>query len=452
MSTEDSMLAERLAFACIDEETCRDIRAVWPLVQPALPRLLDEFYAHVGSIPGFAKAVEGQVPRLQAAQTKHWGRLFSATFDSAYAESVRHVGRTHHRFGIEPRWYIAGYQFLLVRMSEEVVRSSRFRASRTARLLSALQKAVFIDMDFAIEVYQAGVLNDQAARERHFDECFAAFSAEVAGVLGGVDGRAVEMRTTSDNLTEVTRHATAAATAAVGDSHRTSESVNAVASATEELSSSIGEISRQINGATGTVQRARDLSTTSADAVARLAASGDRIGKVIGLIQEIAGQTNLLALNATIEAARAGEAGRGFAIVAQEVKQLAGQTAKATEEISVQVADIQAGTTAAVSNIRDVSSVVEEIERMTTAIAAEIEEQGAATREIAGNISNAAAGTGRLAHTVTEVETIVGEAQASAYSVNETAVALGDHSRELAKAVRSFIDRLKQGEGGARAA
>ena len=169
-----------------------------------------------------------------------------------------------------------------------------------------------------------------------------------------------------------------------------------VAGAAEELTSSIKEIGVQVENATTVVRRAAELSKSSNGEIEALAGTAQKIGDVVGLIQAIAAQTNLLALNATIEAARAGEAGRGFAVVASEVKSLATQTAKATEEISQQIAAIQESTTQSVDSVRTITTTMQEVDGFTTAIAAAVEEQGAATEEISRNVQMAARGTEEL--------------------------------------------------------
>jgi methyl-accepting chemotaxis protein len=174
-----------------------------------------------------------------------------------------------------------------------------------------------------------------------------------------------------------------------------------------------------------------------------LAKSAQKIGDVVNLINEIASQTNLLALNATIEAARAGEAGKGFAVVASEVKSLATQTAKATEEIGAQIADIQSSTTAAVDAIGGISSVIGEINTITTTIASAVEQQGAATQEIARNVQQAAQGTNEVSSNIGGVTEAAASTGAAANQVLSASGELSQQSETLRSKVETFLAGVK---------
>jgi methyl-accepting chemotaxis protein len=439
-------LENRLKFAQIDGETRNDIRSVWPLIESALPAVLTKFYAHLSATPAMATMLGANAQRLKSAQTEHWAKLFSGRFDADYVEGVRRIGQVHHRIGLEPRWYIAGYQLALSMVTEELVSKTRFRPKLLTRRLQAVQKAFFLDMDLAISVYGDAAIEERIVRTNHVNACCDDLSKRVQGLLTDVDSRTADMTATAGQMTTVAQSAAQEAEVAIHAAARTSESIATIASASEELAASIQEIGRQLEGASATAQTAHDLSGASASALGRLATSGQQIGDVIGLIQQIAAQTNLLALNATIEAARAGTAGRGFAIVASEVKELAGQTAKATEEISGQIASIQSGTAAAVDNIRRVTGVMEEINRITSSIAAAVEEQSAATREISSSVQSAAVGSSKLAQVVKTVGEAVNRTLSSADVVRTSSGVLSTRSTELSTSVRTFFDDLQKDE------
>ena len=220
-------------------------------------------------------------------------------------------------------------------------------------------------------------------------------------------------------------------------------SVESVASASEQLSASIDDISQQAAHAAGIASRAVDQARQTDGTVQGLAKSAGRIGEVVGLINTIAAQTNLLALNATIEAARAGEAGRGFAVVASEVKSLASQTAKATDEISEQIADIQKVAGDAIDAIKRIGGIIGEVNEVATAIAAAVQEQGTATQEITRSTQYAAQGTKSVLENMAGVKTDADTAVAAAHNVKQASETLETQSRHLGSQVTEFLAKIR---------
>jgi methyl-accepting chemotaxis protein len=306
----------------------------------------------------------------------------------------------------------------------QVFRDSMIRA----RALSADQ-----DKDRAAK-------NERAAR---MEGRIAEFEATVRNALDNLSYSANSMQTTAQSMATTADQSNALVSAVASAAEETSVNVQTVSAGTEELSSSIAEIGRQVVTSAEIAKKAVDEAGATDATMAGLADNASRISVVVDLIQVIASQTNLLALNATIEAARAGEAGRGFAVVAQEVKSLASQTAKATDEIRSQIASMQSVTTSAVNAIRNIGQTIGEINEVTTAIAAAVEEQGAATREIARNIQHAAGGTSEVSSNIVGVSTASGEAGAAATKVLDASAALRKEADGLRAEIDAFLVNIR---------
>ncbi|WP_298880539.1 HAMP domain-containing methyl-accepting chemotaxis protein [uncultured Bradyrhizobium sp.] len=280
-------------------------------------------------------------------------------------------------------------------------------------------------------------------RAQALDELTRTFEAKITELVGGLSQASSTMESTAQSMTSTAAQTNSQAAVVAAASEQTSTNVQTVASATEELTSSIAEIGRQVAQSTEIAARAVDNARRTGDTARALAEGAQKIGDVVTLIQSIAEQTNLLALNATIEAARAGDAGRGFAVVASEVKSLAGQTAKATTEISEQITAIQTASDETVSAIRNVADVIGEIDQIGTAIAAAIEEQGSATKEIARSVQEAARGTQEVNSNISGVQRAADDTGAAAREVLGAAEQLSTQSRDLAGQFDRFLGEVR---------
>ena len=269
------------------------------------------------------------------------------------------------------------------------------------------------------------------------------FEADVKSVVAAVAKASGDMQRVAGEITASVNGTSERATAAAAASEEASASVNTVAAATEELASSVAEIGRQVTHSSSVADNAVVKAGQTTEMVGGLASAAEKIGDVLRLIGAIASQTNLLALNATIEAARAGDAGRGFAVVASEVKQLASQTAKATEEIAGQVAAIQSATGNCVTAIGGISDTIREISGIATTIAAAVEEQDSATREIARSVQQAAAGTSEVSVNVAGASQSAGQSRALADNVQAATGELSHQAKALFESVDTFLAGLR---------
>jgi methyl-accepting chemotaxis protein len=269
------------------------------------------------------------------------------------------------------------------------------------------------------------------------------FEAVIGNIVGAVSSASGELTATATTLTrtaETTQQLSSTVAAASGQA---STNVQSVASSTEEMSSSVAEIARQVGESSNIAREAVGQAQKTDQRINKLAQAATRIGDVTQLITTIAEQTNLLALNATIEAARAGEAGKGFAVVAQEVKQLASQTAKATSEISTQIAEMQAATQDSVAAIKEIGGTIGRISEIATTIASAVEQQGAATHEITRNVQQAAAGTTQVANNIAAVSEGAAKTGTASADVLTAAQALSDQSKRLRSEVEKFLATVR---------
>ncbi len=308
----------------------------------------------------------------------------------------------------------------------------------------------------ALQIFKEGLIAKKAsdnaanadaaaktARAQRISTATGKFEAMIGELVGSLASASSELETSASTMTKTSDLTMSLSDSAASASRTVTENIQAVAAATEEITSSVNEIGRQVHEFSRIAGTAVSQAQKTDQSIAKLSLAAGRINDVVKLITEVAEQTNLLALNATIEAARAGEAGRGFAVVASEVKALATQTAKATSEISAQVADMQSVTADTVTAIREISSTITQISEVSSAIAAAVEQQGAATMEIARNVQQSAQLSTQVAAEVTEVSHGSSQTSSASGQVMAAAQSLAGESDRLKREVEKFLDTVR---------
>jgi methyl-accepting chemotaxis protein len=395
-------------------------------------------------------------------------KLVSLQLDQAKAEYERASGRYATTVWLMSGIVLAGTLVAIFALISTLTRVTRPLAAMTGAMKAVAggdtsivvpaldRKDEMGELAQALEVFKRNreeadrlAAEQQAEQERKelrqhtMDEQIRTFDGSVEGMLDTLAEAAEKLKQTADGMSATAEETARQSTAVAAAAEEASVNVQAVAASSEDLASSITEISRQVTEssriAKGAVQQANHANTT----VQSLADAAQKIGDVVKLINGIASQTNLLALNATIEAARAGEAGKGFAVVASEVKQLATQTAKATEEIAAQISGMQTATQGTVAEIRAIAQTVERLNEIAGSIAASVEEQSAATQEISRNVQQAAQGTGEVSENIAGVNKAAADTGIAANDVLASADTLSRQGTELRGTVSGFLTRIK---------
>jgi methyl-accepting chemotaxis protein len=411
-----------------------------------LPNILTRVNSEFTSFPDLQAALRKS--DVHEPRQSHWLRLVCGDLGVGFRASAEKLARAFYDNHVPAQAVAICHgvvlQALILELGFTTAAKTGLFTNKAAdqekqKLRAALNKMAWLDIEVLLECYHEV---EQAARARTLDN-LRDFESKMQMIVGVVGDSVQQMKARAESLTRSVDETTRRTASMAEASSEATQNVETAAQAADKLSGSIGSVASQVTKAATIAATANQTVRQTDTTVQGLASAAQKIGEVVSLINNIAGQTNLLALNATIEAARAGDAGKGFAVVASEVKNLAAQTARATEEISSQIGAMQATTNETVEAIRGIGAIVADIDQIAAAIAWAVEEQRTATHEIAGNVQRAARGTQNVSSNISGVRDVAGASNAAAQDVLSLSGDLGEQAADLQQAFADLLKRVR---------
>ncbi|WP_448204355.1 methyl-accepting chemotaxis protein [Azospirillum sp. sgz302134] len=421
--------------------------------EQSLPRLLEQWHSRFAAWPEIHSTL--MLPAVHKARVEHWVRVASGRLEEGFVESARRLASAFYEHNVPGYAVAICHSTVMNGIIEELKLDEdggsglfgralfgRKERERKAAIRATLSKVAWMDLELLLETYAAA---ERESKQKAMEQLAASFESSVKGIVANTVDASTQMQGSAERMSQIATLTNRQSLEVASAATQASMNVQTVASAAEELTSSIAEISRHVGTSSHIAGAAVEEAQKTNATVSGLVDAAQRIGEVVELITDIASQTNLLALNATIEAARAGEAGKGFAVVASEVKNLANQTAKATEDIAVQITEMQAAARGSADAIRGIGNTIIQIDEIVTTVAAAVEEQAAATQEIARNVAEASTGTQSVTRTINEVTNASSETGSLADEVLHAANTLHRQADALNDGVESFLRRIRAG-------
>ena len=443
MSLHEQFEIRRVHYG-MDAGTQALLKEAWRLASTEMLAAIDENTRAAGKLP----PPIGTIMTLRGAEAarlskEHLPRLFLGGFDAAWVDAARSISAAEIEMGLDGRHRAGVNRFIQQAAVRAIGRKCRFNGMKVARLCDAVGRVLLLDVATAVVFHSHELTRKADERAERLDQAISDFESAASGVRSSLNELASALTGTSGRLSSLAQDAGRDAAAALAASGDATANAGTTASSTQELSASIAEIDGHLRRSAELAGRAALDAERTDTGINTLMGAVEKIGSVVDLIAKIAAQTNLLALNATIEAARAGEAGRGFSVVAQEVKSLAGQTANATQEIGRQIAVIMDATRRSVGEIAGIREAVFDMRTGATTVAAAIHQQNAATNAIAESAQWTADHIAAARRAVSTVETAIERTAEAAGNVLAMSQSIADRTGTLDEAMSVLFRRIR---------
>jgi methyl-accepting chemotaxis protein len=419
------------------------IKQIWPTIAPHLEKAVDAILDATEKLPRLSSVVKQHRDLIKKLEMSHLQALLSGDLDTHYFVSCRKTVEQEAALGFDARLRSTAGNYVLRAALRALAYKHKFSRATLVKNVELVSQVIAFDVANAMTLHRQAAETNAEKRRQAIDAAIADFGGAIGEVLEAIKDASSSLTTTCTTMRELADDTLRRMAVASTASAETTQRVQITGAATEELSASIQHIGQEASRGLEMAKAAVGDTQRTQQAILSLNNTAERIGSIVSIISTIASQTNLLALNATIEAARAGDAGKGFAVVASEVKALANQTARATEEISQQVAAIQDATKKSVDEISSIARAIEQLTMAASSIAMAVEEQSTTTRDIAGSIQTAAGHTGRASAEILSVEQAASRSVTAFGEIADLTLRVSSRAKDLESNVAAFFNRVR---------